>query len=275
METGAVSMPVDDIAWVKAYAQEVRETFNREFVAAGNRFRDGERLLQRFDAAIETLLEKGLTFFRAADEAHNEMCVVSSILASSKLKLVRLEYEPPLPGCARTIDFRITTEHGETGYVDVKTITPEARDRWKQFEKALAEGWFPENVEVGLSEDWMGGEIWHSWFAARSRMLEYALELESKIEEATLADGKTGFTLELFSDGFHWRQDALEDFVAFYQSGRHRPDDAFSQAELKYISEKKITIRRTIGRFAYMERKRGEIRPRRTNWHVRPPRGPL
>lgn len=277
METknSVLTMDVDDVAWVKAYAREARETFAYDFAEDAERFKDGEKLLRRFDTAIVTVLEKGMSLFHMVEEAHNELCVASSILASSKLKLVRLEYEPPLSGTAKTVDFRLTADGGFTGYVDVKTVTPDAKDRWEQFEKARAEGWFPENVQVGLSEEWMGGEIWHSWFAARSRMLEYAMELESKIDEAALANEKTGFTLLFFSDGFHWRQDALEDFVCFYRSGQHRPDDAFSQAEERYISDKKIALKRIIGRFAYMERKRGEIRPRRTNWHVRPPRDPF
>ncbi|MGA2906040.1 MAG: hypothetical protein ABSD98_19615, partial [Candidatus Korobacteraceae bacterium] len=43
-----------------------------------------------------------------------------------------------------------------------------------------AEGWFPENV---ISQQWLGGEIRHAWFAARGRMLEYSLELGQKIAE--------------------------------------------------------------------------------------------
>jgi hypothetical protein len=271
----SLTLSAEETAWLKPYAQEVRETFAREFAAAGERFRNGEKLWRRFDTAIEAVFEKGMGTFRAVDEAHNELCVASSILSSTKVKLVHLEYEPRLLGSPKTIDFRLTTEDGATVYVDVKTITPEAKDRWEQFEKARLGGWFPENVQVGLAEDWMGGEIWHAWFATRSRILEYTLELEDKIQQAALANEKTGSTLASFSDGFNWRQDALEDFVAFYQTRRHRADDPFSAAELKYISEKKIVLRRTIGRFAYMERKRGEIRPNRTNWNVRVPRDPF
>jgi hypothetical protein len=115
-------MNEDDIAWVKAYAQEVTETFGRKFAAAGERLKDGERLLRRFNETIEMVLQKGMASFRAVDEAHNEICVPSSLLSGTKVKVVRLEYEPPLPGCAKTIDFRVCTEDGVKVFVDVKTI---------------------------------------------------------------------------------------------------------------------------------------------------------
>lgn len=85
----------------------------------------------------------------------------------------------------------------------------------------------------------------------------------------------TLFVLALCSDGFHWQQDGLEDFASFYYSGVHRGDDAFSNAEMKYISGKKITLNRAISQFAYMKRPQSQIRPARLNWNVRPPRDPF
>ncbi len=272
MADADLSLSADDIAWVKAYAAEVVQIFGKEFAAAIDRFNDGQVLLNRINAAIESVLKNGRGHFRAVDEAHNELCVASALLANKKLKFIRLEYEAPLPGCAKTIDFRATAEDGQIAYVDVKTIKPESTDRWDQFERAIAEKWFPENIVVGISERWLGGEIWHAWFAARGRMLEYSLELEQKIAEAGLPADKTTFTLALCGDGFRWHHDQLEDFVSFYTSGVHRGDDTFSQVERKYMTDKKIVLQRTISRFAYFQRKQGEIRPNRVNWHVRPPR---
>jgi hypothetical protein len=94
----------DDIAWVKAHALAVNETFGREFEAAKDRFREGQLLLDRFNAAIDLLLTRGRGHFRAVDEAHNEICITSALLANTRLRFIRLEYETPLPGCARTID---------------------------------------------------------------------------------------------------------------------------------------------------------------------------
>jgi hypothetical protein len=275
MNSAAARLTPDDIAWVRAHAEEVTHAFGPEFAAASDRFTQGQLLLDRFDAAIETVLKNGRGHFSAIDEAHNEICIASALLANTRLRFIRLGYEPPLPGCAKTIDFRATADTGQIAYVDVKTIKPQAADRWDQFEKATKEGWIADNLHVVIAEEWLGGEIWHAWFAARARMLEYALELERKIAEANLAGENKLFVLALCSDGFRWQQDGLEDFVSFYYSGVHRADDAFSKAELKYISDKKIELNRTISQFAYMKRPQSQIRPARLNWNVRPPRDPF
>jgi hypothetical protein len=269
------ALSAEDIAWVKAYAAEALQTFGQEFAEAADRFKEGQMLLGRFNAAIETVLKNGRGYFTAVDEAHNELCVASALLANTQLKFIRLEYEPRLPGCAKTIDFRATADDGQIAYVDVKTIRPESTDRWDQFERARAEEWLPENVIVGISQEWLGGEIWHAWFAARSRMLEYSVELQQKTAEAGLPADKRIFVLALCGDGFRWRQDQLEDFVAFYSTGTYRGDDPFSQVERNYMANKKISLNRTISRFAYFQRKQGEIKPNRINWHVRPPRDPF
>jgi hypothetical protein len=275
MTTAVVKRTTDEFEWAKSYAAEVQKTFGQEFEAAADRFKNGQTLLDRFNAAIETVLKNGRGHFRAVDEAHNELCIASALLSNKQLKFVRLEYEPPLPGCARTIDFRATADNGQIAYVDVKTIRPEDTDRWDQFERARREGWFPENVIVGISQQWLGGEIWHAGFAARARMLEYSLEPEQKIQEAGLQADNAIFVLALCGDGFRWHQDQLEDFVSFYSTGAYRADDSFSQVESKYMSDTKISLKRTISRFAYFQRKQGEIRPNRINWHVRAPRDPF
>ncbi len=275
MASASLNLSADDITWVKAHAAEVTQAFEREFDAARDRFKEGQLLHDRFNAAIDSVLKNGRGHFSAVDEAHNEICIASALLANTRLRFVRLECEPPLPGCAKTIDFRATADNGQIVYVDVKTIKPQAADRWDQFEKAMNEGWIADNVHVVIAEEWLGGEIWHAWFAARARMLEYTLELEQKIADGHLAGGNTLFVLALCSDGFRWQQDGLEDFVSFYCSGVHRADDAFSKVELRYISDKKITLNRTISQFAYMKRPQSQIRPARLNWNVRPPRDPF
>lgn len=73
----------DDIAWVKAHAAAVNETFGREFEAAKDRFKEGQLLLDRFNAAIESVLKNGRGYFRAVDEAHNEICIASALLANT------------------------------------------------------------------------------------------------------------------------------------------------------------------------------------------------
>lgn len=275
MTSASLNLSADDITWVKAHAAEVMQTFGREFDAAKDRFKEGELLFDRFNGAIDSVLKNGRGHFGAVDEAHNEVCIASALLANTRLRFIRLEYEPLLLSCDRTIDFRATADNGQIVYVDVKTIKPQAADRWDQFERATKEGWIADNVHVVISEEWLGGEIWHAWFAARARMLEYAMELESRIADGNIAGENMLFVLALCGDGFRWQQDGLEDFVSFYYDGVHRADDAFSKAELRYVVDKKIRLKRTISRFAYMKRPQSQIRPARLNWNVRPPQNPF
>ena len=157
---------------------------------------------------------------------------------------------PPYSGLCHEASTRPVTRPGRS----LATMFTKPKDRWDQFEKALNNGWFPENVRVTLSKGWLGGELWHNMFAARARMLEYALELEAKITDCKLAEDNTSFILALCGDGFHWHRDDLEDFVSFYRNGSHRRDDPFSKAETKYIADNHITLDKTIWRFACMNR---------------------
>jgi hypothetical protein len=263
----------DDLNWLEEYRKNVTEAFTPIFSEAAARFPDGGRLLKRFNEALDSV--RGGSLFRAVDEAHNELCVAKALLANMKPRFCQLAYEPPLTGCAKSIDFRASSDDGSIAYVDVKTIKPDAKDRWEQFERALKEGWFPENVVLAVSKEWMGGEIWHQMFAARARMLEYTLELEGKIKDCGLKDQQnTLFILALCGAGFHWHEDQLEDFVQFYRTGRHRSDDTFSKVESKYIGDNTLTLERTVSRFACMRRRQGEVFHTRLNWNVKPPRDP-
>jgi hypothetical protein len=275
MTSVSPNLDADDIAWLKAHAEEVTQTFTNTFAAAKNRFPQGQELLDRFGRAIDSVLKNGRGHFRAVDEAHNEMCIASALLENSRPTFIRLEYEPPLPGCPKTIDFRATAEDGITAYIDVKTIKPQPADRWEQFEKAMKERWIADNVHIAISKEWLGGEIWHGWVAARARMLEYTVELEEKIDKGRLAAERVLIILALCGDGFHWHEDELEDFVSFYYNGFHREDDAFSKAEAKYMFDEGIMLKRTISRFAYMKRPHHQIRQTRLNWKVTPPPEPL
>jgi hypothetical protein len=270
-----IPLDEDDIAWLNRYAAEVHEAFGTEFRAAGNRFVRGKPLLHRFTKAVDYVLTHGRGYFSAVDEAHNELCIASAILANPNPRVVRLDYELSLPGCAKSIDFRATAEDGMVFYVDVKTIKPVAKDRWEQYEKAHQEQWLPQRVQVVLSRDWLGGEIWHSMFTTRGRMLEYTLELEAKIAEAKLSVENARFVMAFCGEGFNWHRNELEDFVSFYFKGRHRADDPFSQAELKYMTDKHLRFNRTITSFACMSRPQGTVREMPIHWNVQPPHDPF
>ncbi|HZT36499.1 MAG TPA: hypothetical protein VFA28_01275 [Bryobacteraceae bacterium] len=267
----ATDIKAEEQQAIEAYSKSVREAFARDFDTADRRFDDGEKLLRRFHNAIATLLEKGRRYISSVDEAHNELCVASQLLLNENPRFA-LEYEPALPGCAKTIDFRAVSDKGDTFYVDVKTIKPKPLDRWREYMLACERGWFPQNVRVTLSEEYLGGELWHMMVAARSRMLEYALELEAKIRDCELSGDNTFFILALCGNGFRWEEDELEDFVWFYRRGSHRDDDPFSTMEAYHVDKKSITIDRTINQFACLIRPQFEVRHQQLNWNVQPPR---
>lgn len=263
----------DEIEWLNAYEDEVLEVFRTQFESASDRFKTPQPLLDRFMSTLSAVKANGRSLFRAVDEAHNELCIACAILENKEPQFTCLEYEPLLHGCAKSIDFLATSGDLKV-YVDVKTIKPVATDRWEQFEKAQAERWIPGNMNIMLEKEWLGGELWHSMFAARSRMLEYSLELEQKIAECNLPAGNTLFVLALCGEGFYWHQDELEDFVSYYYSGAHRGDDPFSKTEARYIQDKNIAIAKTISRFACMRRPQGKVLQKRLNWNVQPPLDP-
>ncbi|HEX7154433.1 MAG TPA: hypothetical protein VF618_23305 [Thermoanaerobaculia bacterium] len=254
-----------------AYAHKVESTFGRLFQTAATRFPHFESVLSRFREAVAAF-QSGRSPFGAVDEAHNELCVAAAIL-DADATVARLTYEPSLPGSPKTIDFKAELTNGQVIFVDVKTIRPDATDRWDQYQKALQEKWFPPGVKIDLVENALGGEMWHDLFAARSRMLEYTLELEEKVAEIS-ANANCRVVLALCSDGFRWSQDELEDFVAFYISGRHRSDDALAKMEHDHMRKQSLRLSRTIHRFAWICRSQRDIHPIEINWNVQPPEDP-
>lgn len=266
--------PLDDIdrAWLSEYESAVVALFSSEFKDEADRFTEGIRLLNRFVASIEEVRKRGRGFFRAVDEAHNELCIAVALLKNVGPRFVRVLYEPSLSNTGRTIDFCAEIQSGQNVYVDVKTIKPLPKDRWDQYERAIKEGWFPKNVALVVEREWLGGELWHDAFAARARMLEYTLELEHKIAQAQLTMNGNVSVLAFCGEGFHWHQDELEDFVAFYRTGHHRADDPFSLVEDNYIDEKHLSLSRVVSRFACLRRPQGELLQKRLNWNVQPPK---
>ncbi len=165
----AIDINAGEVERIASYAAEVEEFYRREFDSQPARFLNAKKLLQRFDRAIMSMLSDGRSLIAAVDEAHNELCVAGQLLANTDPRFTLLEYEPLITDCAKSIDFRAGTDGGVTLYVDVKTIKPEPTDRWDQFQKAVTEGWFPKNARVTLSENGLGGELWHNMVAAASQ----------------------------------------------------------------------------------------------------------
>lgn len=221
---------------------------------------------------MEEVRKRGRGFINGVDETHNELCIVVALLNNLEPQFTRIHYESPLPNTDKTIDFCAVIEDGQHVYVDVKTIKPLSKDRWDQYARAINECWFPKDVAFVVQRDWLGGELWHEAFAARARMLEYTLQLEQKIAQAQLATNENVSVLAFCGEGFHWHQDELEDFVAFYRTGHHRKDDPFSRVEENYIAEKNLALSRVVSRFACLRREQGELIQKRINWNVQPPK---
>lgn len=264
----------EEIEWITAYNNEVATTFCAGFERAYDRFRIWQPLINRFSSAIEEVKAKGNSRFRKVEEAQNELCIASALLEMRDPLIAFLEYEPPLPDCARSIDFRATTDAGVTVYVDVKTINPIDKDRSEQFKQAHVESRFPKNVFVALSKLGLDGQLWHYMFAGRSSMLTYSLELEEKIADGKLFGNGSLFVLAFCGNGFRWHEDELEDFVSYYYSGTHRKDDPFGKMEALSVEKKKLSIARTISRFACMHRPKKHVFPKRLNWNVQTPHRP-
>ncbi|HDH01247.1 MAG TPA: hypothetical protein ENG80_05505 [Nitrospirae bacterium] len=266
-----MTMNNEEIKWLESYKEEVSGYYAPLFDGSGIDFKDWDKLLQRFADAVDNVLSGGRQLFSAAYEAHNELCIADAIISNPNPKFIALEYEPPLIDCAQSIDFRAIAEDESAVYVDVKTIKPSPKDRWDQFERAIKERWFPENIEVMMSKEWLGGELWHSKFTARSRMLKYTLELEQKINDSTFTEDNYIFALALCCDGFSWHHDELEDFVHYYYSGSYRFDDPLADVQSRYMDEKGLAFRQTISRFVYVQRSWWDVQHKRINWNVQPP----
>lgn len=229
-----------------------------------SRFSNAGKLLERFQDIrdIERQLKlKNKRLINQVIEVTNELCIAQWILGLEN-KCNQLIYEPPVKASSvsrKTIDFCASMENGQTVYFDVKTVQPDTIDRWDKFEEAIKEDRFPKNVNMLLDEESFGGEIWHDSSSSRGRMLEYAVELEEKINNYEITD-KTYFVMVFCSDGFDWRLDELEDFADFYKTGHHNPDDPFRKMENYFIEKKQIKLQRNITAFCYLERPKAETK---------------
>jgi hypothetical protein len=231
-------------------------------------------LLARFYDATRSVESGGWDNWSSVETAHNELCIAAALLQAPHFMTQELVYEPPPDTGSRTVDFRARGSDGRVWIIDVKTVAPGLINRWEQFETARSQNWLSDRNELVLRRDRMGGEIWHAKTAARGRMLEYTLELESKLAGYPGWDPATTI-LMLCGNGFDWHEDDLEDFVAFYVGGQHRADDSLGTMERHHIDTKRLELPRLVKRFGFCQRSSLEIEPSKINWAVRPPKLPL
>lgn len=223
--------------------------------ASGDRLTGYRKLLRKYRSECKAWRSGNITHVRGFTEAVNELCLAKRILDDTKVKAA--EYEPAIEKTDKTIDFLVYPADSKNPdariYYDVKTIHPEERDRWDQFEEMKVKGRFTPGTELDLDPEWMGGEIAHDFFAAREKFLEYSREFEAKIRHVENLKG-CRFGMVFCGDGFQWPRDHLEDFADFYFTGRHRTDDPFGAMEAHYMAEKDIAFDHTINGFCYLQR---------------------
>jgi len=207
--------------------------------------------------------------FRQFNETHNEACVAVELLKGPTV--ARINYEPKVNTSAKRLDFSVELRDGQQAWVEVKTINPTDQDDWVKYEGAREEGRFPGNVELILVERMMGGEIYHDHYAGRTKILEHVVETEARLAECKVDSKVTPCTLAIAVNPLKLPEDALEDFVYFYQTGKHSSWDEFRDMEAHAITAKQIQLQRSISKFAYIGRATYEIWPRKVNWNVRFP----
>ena len=139
---------------------------------------------------------------------------------------------------------------------------------WPQFARVVRQDLLPENVNIHLEEEWLGGQLWHNKIVSRARFLEHTTALEATIEECSL---EGSVILALFTNGFSWHLDELEDFVSFYRLGSHHQGDPFGKMEKHFMTEEGIELSRTLHAFAFFRRPEENVLPDRVIWDVKVP----
>lgn len=184
---------------------------------------------------------------REVIENANEVFLIKYLLEFEP-RIILIEYEKSLQHTAKTIDLFIELENGKRIFLDVKTIQPENIDAWDKFEQIRQH----IHGEIHLKKNGLGGEFWHKMFTARSKMLDYAIELEDKLPDEKMYDGAF---MVFCSNGTDWHLSDLEDFADFYKYKKHRWDDFFRNLEKFHIQKNNIALKGNISGFCYFERK--------------------
>jgi hypothetical protein len=257
-------------AELREFLDKVRRDLGTAALQEHTRFINAPQLLARYDEAVALLFERGWSHLAHVEEVHNELCTAVLVLqGEGEPGCVRLEYEPRLPPCSQRFDFHVTLAGGKEAWVEVKTIHPQRGDRWEDYERHTREGRFPSTASITLDKAWLGGEIYHKYYAARGRMLEHALSTEQAIERCLPVNHGPVF-LVFFSNGVDWDDDQLEDFLHFYRFGQHFEGDPFALMEAHFIAEQDISLARNIAHLGYFRRSAGAVLPNKGSWSVKP-----
>jgi hypothetical protein len=230
----------------------VRSVQTEYQAAITTRVARGDVLWRQFEEAVASCRADPKRNHRQITERVNELAVAKLLLEDPTIKGT-IAYEPDFLPDGRKIDF-VVDRGADNIYVEAKTVSPHSADTDEAWEKFLErEKLHPKNVSVILEKDWMGGAIYGSLFASRSKFLDYAQDFETRLAAAKAVKLGPGI-LVFCGDGFAWHKSNLEDFADFYLDGVHRNDDAFGPMEKHHIEQKKIELLRNIDHFGYLRR---------------------
>jgi ribosomal protein L30 len=230
----------------------------------------GNVLWRQFEEAVVACRADRKGDDRQITEGVNEMAVAKVLLDDPTIK-GSITYEPDFLPDRRKVDF-VVDRGDDNLYIEVKTVRPRTADTEDAWEKFLErEKHHPENVNVILQKDWMGGAIYGNLFASRSHFLDYTREFETRLAAAKAIKPGPG-VLVFCGTGFAWHKSNLGDFADFYLDGVHRNDDAFALMEQHNIEQKKIELLRNIDHFAWLHRHVERPQKERFYFPIRGPR---
>lgn len=256
------------------FADEVRQIYHGPVTGQGSRIERGQVLWAQLEQILAYARANGDGLYsRPLAEKMNELAVAKVLLDDRHLA-GPIRYEPDILPSGRRIDF-VAIREVDWLYVEVKTIHPTAVDSqatWSRFLELRRH--HPANVRIMLEQDGMGGQIYANLVASRSKFLNYAIDFESRLQEAKGIVGGLG-ALVFCGTGFPWQLDALEDFADFYRLGNHRQDDVFAIMETHSMAQQGQVLLGNIDHISYL--KRAVERPLLTEFKfsVRGPRNPL
>jgi hypothetical protein len=258
---------------IEAHIAAIEAAYREIITGPDARIEGGSRLWTQFQDAIAAWRAKpSPKRVLAIIERVNELMVAGLLI--DDVTIVKLEYEPRLPGSEGRIDFRLELDVGKDGHAEVKTVQPQTDDsdeNWEKYKERRE--LFTPNADFIVQRAWMGAQLFGRSFSARAAFMRYSLEFEEKLHAVQASSPGAG-CLVFCGNGIDWHPSQLEDFADFYRTGAHRPDDPFAAMEAHHMIENNITLRRNIHSFGCMIRGHSDTQPSRWIVPVRGPRLP-
>lgn len=255
---------------IAGFAQEIRDEYKETIVGPHSRLKNGQTLWDQFEAAVDNYLGGNRRTDRHISEKINEIAVATALLEDESISGFTIQYEPNILSDGRKIDFVI--DRGvDNLYVEVKTVHPttkDSRSAWEAFLRRKQH--HPETLDYQASRESMGGMIYANEFKSRAHFLEHTLAFEERLSAARAIKPGPGI-LVFCGGGFEWRKLNLENFADFYLIGKPRADDPFGKMQEDHIREKKISLKRNVDHFAFLERPVDVARKTALHYPVRGP----